>query len=135
MDITFFRSMARDAFRWTRRTVKTAARNTVAMVPLSTIMLGAVLVHPERRKVFPFDPKKDGAKKNDREAASGRRALRRPVPEADRVGGQAGRLSTGRVASKRITRPFGFRAETRQPERGVQGRGRRRGFGRGGPWP
>ena len=57
-----------DIFRQTKCTVKTAAKNTVA--PLPTIVLGAVLVR--RKEVFPFapDPEKDGARKNDCEAAT-----------------------------------------------------------------
>ena len=42
-------------------------------------MLGAVLVHPERKEVFPFAPepilKKDGAKKNDCERNAAARLL------------------------------------------------------------
>lgn len=65
-------------------------------------MLGAVLVHPDHKEVFPFAPepilKQDGASKNDCERNAAKRLLsdvRREHPHLKLIGVEDGRASNG----------------------------------------
>ena len=74
----------------------------------SHAMLGAVLVHPVEREVFPLAPeaivKSDGSKKNDCERNAAKRLLggRAPGASASEVGGSRGRAGVERTPHQAV---------------------------------